>query len=98
MINSTYSVNAQAAKDIWSSNKDGQWELPNALTLTADEQDTYRRVMSDVITCCTEYTNKFIVGDAPLSEIPDFQQQLWDIGLQEVLDVYEAAIERYNSR
>lgn len=98
MVNSTFSPNAQEAAGIWGSNKDGQWELPGALTLTAQEQETYSRIMSDIVTSCMEYTNKFIIGDAPLSDIPAFQQNLWDMGLQEVLDVYSSAVERYENR
>lgn len=95
---SSYSEYAQEAPVIWGSNKDGEYEIPDGITMTVDEGYTFSTYFSDISTYCQEMTAKFITGAEPLENIVDFQQALWDMGVQECCDIYEAAIERYNSR
>ena len=42
-----------------------------------------------------EMTLKFITGEASLDEFDSFVEQVWDSGLQEVLDIMNAAYADY---
>ncbi len=95
---SSYSEIAQDAPLVWGSNKDGAYELPDAVELTADEGDDFNTIFSDVSTLCREYTVQFITGDRDLSEIETFQAQLESMGVQTMCDLYQAALDRYNAR
>ncbi len=94
----SYSEYAQEAPVIWGSNKDGLYEIPDGVTMTVDEGDEFSKYFADLSTYCQEMTCKFITGAEPLEEIEAFQQALWNMGVQECCDIYEAAIVRYNAR
>lgn len=94
----SYSEVAQEAPVIWGSNKDGAYEIPDAVELTADEGDEFNTYFSDIATLCRQYTVQFITGDADLSEVASFQAQLEEMGVQNCCDIYQAALDRYNQR
>lgn len=94
----SYSEIAQDAPLVWGSNKDGLYEIPEAVEMTADEGDDFNTIFSDVSTLCRQYTVQFIIGDADLGEVDSFQEQLESMGVQECCDLYQAALDRYNNR
>ena len=94
----SYSEVAQNAPLVWGSNKDGEYELPDGLTLTIEEGDIYSRYFTDISTYCQEMTCKFITGAVDLSEIETFQENLLTMGVNEICEVYQTALERYNAR
>ena len=51
--------------------------------------------MLDIETYVNEMTLKFITGEASLDEFDSFVEQVWDSGLQEVLDIMNAAYADY---
>lgn len=95
---SSFSEIAQEAPVVWGSNKDGAYDIPDAVELTAEEGDEFNTYFSDISTLCRQYTVQFITGDKDLSEVADFQAQLEDMGVQECCDIYQAALDRYNQR
>ncbi|MDD6023713.1 MAG: extracellular solute-binding protein [Oscillospiraceae bacterium] len=84
--------------EVWGSNVDGAYDYPDAAAMTLDENDQYNEHVGDIVTLCQQYTAKFITGELALSEIPAFQQQLIDTGVQDCIDAKQSAYERYMAR
>ena len=69
------------------------------LILNQEEQDTYNDCWTDINNKVTEMTAAFITGQADLEKDWDtYINDLYDMGLQEVIDVYQAALDRYNGK
>lgn len=67
----------------------------NSLVLTEDESDTYNDAWTDINTYIVESTAKFITGDADIAaEWDNYIAELESMGLQDVIDVYQAAYDR----
>ena len=67
----------------------------NSLVLTEDESDTYTDAWTDINAYITESTAKFITGEADIAaEWDNYVKALEQMGLQDVIDVYQAAYNR----
>ena len=67
------------------------------LKLTEDEYDTYLDVWNDINTYLTQMHSAFVTGEKDIdAEWDNFQKELMDMGLQDVIDVYQAALDRFN--
>lgn len=68
------------------------------LSLTQDEQDIYNDCWTDINTYVTEMNAAFITGQADIeAEWDNYINKLYEMGLQDVIDVYQAALDRYNA-
>jgi len=68
------------------------------LTLTQDEQDIYNDCWVDIQKKISEMNAAFITGQADIeAEWDNYVKELYDMGLQDVIDVYQAALDRYNA-
>lgn len=68
------------------------------LTLTQEEQDIYNDVWTDINNKVTEMNAAFITGQADIeAEWDNYIKELYNMGLQDVIDVYQAALDRYNA-
>ena len=68
------------------------------LTLTQEEQDIYNDAWTDINTKVTEMNAAFITGQKDIeAEWDSYIKDLYDMGLQDVIDVYQAALDRYNA-
>lgn len=65
------------------------------LSFTDDEQSILTERMAEIETCTDEWVNKFIMGTEPLDQFETFTAQLEQMGIQEVLEIYNAAYQRY---
>ena len=69
------------------------------LTLTQDERDIYTDAWVDIDTYVTEMNAAWITGQKDIeAEWDNYIKALYDMGLQDVIDVYQAALDRYNAR
>ena len=67
----------------------------NTLVLTQDETDTYNDTFTDINAYIVESTAKFITGEADIATDWDsYIKDLEKMGLQDILDVYQAAYDR----
>ncbi|MEE1328407.1 MAG: extracellular solute-binding protein [Oscillospiraceae bacterium] len=67
----------------------------NSLVLTEDESDTYNDAWTDINAYIVESTAKFITGEADIAaEWDSYVEALEQMGLQDVIDVYQAAYDR----
>jgi putative aldouronate transport system substrate-binding protein len=68
--------------------------FPN-LKFTDEEIDVVNSLYTEIKTYKDEMIDKMIMGVEPLSEFDNFVDQLYDMGLDRVLEVYNAAYDRY---
>jgi putative aldouronate transport system substrate-binding protein len=84
------------AVDIWSV-PEINVELPMGVSLTEDENDEVSVKLTAVKTMIEEYMVNYIIGTTDTS-FEDFKAQLGTYGYNEVIDIYQAALDRYNAR
>ncbi len=68
--------------------------LPEII-LSAEEQEAYASVMTDIETHVKEVTTGVIFGTKDVSELENLSKTLYDMGLQTALDQYQAAYDRF---
>ena len=92
----TYGEDAQACESIWNR-ADNDYVLP-PITLTAEEGETYARIMGDIETLLSEKTVKYIIGVEPLDTYDSMVSQIKEMGIEDVIALEQAALDRYNAR
>jgi putative aldouronate transport system substrate-binding protein len=82
-------------KELW----DGQGYIDNLLNIvpTGDEAAAVATIKADIETRVAEYTVQYIKGQTDES-FADFCQELENMQLQSLLDAYQVALERFNSK
>jgi len=91
------SENELRCGDEWTKG-DGAYLLPSNLTFTTDEGTRKANIMADLDVYCAETQAKFVTGEKPMSEFDAYIEQLKSMGIEEVVQMYEKALERYNNR
>lgn len=87
------------AREIWSQNVESVYDLPRALSLTAEESEIFSAKMTDVASRTSEVILLMLTGSMDIdTEYDAFIQSLYDMGLQDCLDCYQDALIRYNNR
>jgi putative aldouronate transport system substrate-binding protein len=83
--------------DVWAS-ADNDYKLPT-LSLTAEEEEVYSAANSDVETYMDEVIIKFIIGDMDIdAEWDTYLQTMESLGVQDMIDTYNAAYTRYQNK
>ncbi len=83
----------------WQDNCDAAYNIPTfGIALTTEEGEDYASPYSDIQTYVNENIPLFIRGDRSLDEWDDFVAALYQFGLQDCIDIYQAAFDRYNAR
>ncbi|MBB3125420.1 putative aldouronate transport system substrate-binding protein [Paenibacillus rhizosphaerae] len=82
--------------DVWSKAKNNL-QLP-LMTLTSEESSKIASIMNDVNTYSDEMVVKFIMGTEPLSNFPKYVEALKSFGIEEAIQVEQAALDRYSKR
>lgn len=71
----------------------------SALKLTEDEYDLYVDAWTDISSYVSQMHASFITGEVDIEAgWEDFLKTLDSMGLQDVLEVYQAALDRYNNK
>jgi len=65
------------------------------LPFTSDEVEQIKQLVTPIDTYTMENAMKFIKGDRPLSEFPNFIEELKNMGVENALKIYQGAYERY---
>jgi putative aldouronate transport system substrate-binding protein len=82
----------------WDSNRDNEWDISDFIARTAEEGDEYSTKMSDIETYVEENLPKFLNGSRPLSEWDDYVQDIKNMGIDDVIAIETACVERYEAR
>lgn len=90
-------VQAEAC-DIWSQNHGSELSLPQ-FSMTAEENEIFAKTMADINTYTTETIVRFIRGDLSLdNDWDNFCATIKERGIDDCLEVVNAAVERYNNK
>lgn len=81
----------------WTSNNDYAGVLP-PITLTVAEGDQKNLLYPDIETFVNEKTAKYIVGSEPMDTYDDFVQQIKSMKIDKVLELQQAAYDRFLAR
>ena len=94
---STNTVKASGVRDMLRADGVAIFYL-DWLKLTQEEQEIYIDCWTDIETKIHEMNAAFITGQADIeAEFDNYVQALYEMGLQDVIDVYQAALDRYNA-
>ena len=84
---------------LWNDESDSQKTLIPPITLTEEESKRYSVLNGQVDTYISEQRTKFITGEADVqAEWDTYIQTLKSLGMDEMISIYQAALERYNAR
>lgn len=84
--------------DAWGT-ADNAWRFPD-VSLDAEEQESYAAAAADVDTYLDETLIKFIIGDLDVDDDGTWQEYLDTLdglGVGTMIEIYEAALERYQA-
>lgn len=94
----TLSDDCMSCLDLWASCGNKDYVMPN-VTLNTEESETYGAIFSNVNTHVSEMTLRFINGTDDIDAGWDeYVAQVEGMGIQKVIDCYQAAYERYEAR
>lgn len=65
--------------------------LPSSLSLLTEDSLRRTEIMNEIETYRDEMVLKFITGIESLDRYPEYQQHIWDLGLQEAIDLTQKA-------
>lgn len=83
----------------WSESEgDGAYVYPMNVSLTTEESDAFNSAYNDIATYVASETLGFITGTVPLSEFDSFRDTIKSMGIQDLIDIYQDALDRYNAR
>lgn len=79
---------------------DGAYNYPSGASLTADENERYTQLSSDMETYVEETVVAWVIGQTELNEDSwnVFQQQLTSLGIEEMTELKQAAYDRYQKK
>lgn len=94
-----YPVETFEGYSVWGNSADCDWMMPAGLTLTTEEGELYAERYGDIESTMQEYILKFIVGELDINtEWDGYVSLMYDMKLQDCIDIYQTALERYNQR
>lgn len=96
-LNKTMSESGYQAMEAWDSNWVDLYSYPT-VTRTTEESELYGETMPDIETFFNENVIKYIAGIEDMATYDDYVQKMWDMGLQNAVDVQQTAYERFMAR
>ena len=85
------------ALQLWSSTNMAAHRIP-PITPTVDESSEQSQILNEITTYRDEMTLKFILGDLSFDEWDKYVAEIEKMGIDRVLEIQNAALDRYNSR
>lgn len=89
--------NALEAVEIWGQAGDDEYAMPN-VSLTSEESSRASQILSDLDTLSQETWYKILLGQADISTWETYLSQMETMGVEEYVEIYQTALDRYNQR
>lgn len=83
--------------DIWAEDVDTSGILPQ-LSFTAEEKEKISDSLTQLETYASTQMNKVVIGELSMEGWPEVVEKFYDMGIEEILEVYNAAYQRYLSK
>ncbi|MHA2856255.1 extracellular solute-binding protein [Paenibacillus lautus] len=93
----TFPEQDEAVK-VWAKTDAEKHILPGFLTPTAEESKELGKILTEVSNYKEEMFVKFIVGKEPMESYDKYVEQLKKLGIERAVEIYQSALDRYNSR
>lgn len=87
----------QEAISLWAKTDAAKYTMP-AVSATADESSRYATIYNDVNTYIQEYNLKVIMGVESIDNFDKHIEKLKKLGIEEAIQIKQAALDRYNKR
>lgn len=85
------------AFELWNAaTYDGK--IPSGLTFTEEELEINAKYSTDIYTYLSEMKMKFMVGTEPIENFDAFVEQLKKMHVEELIQIHQQALDRYNAR
>lgn len=85
--------------EVWETDTDNANVIPAGVSLTSEESDAFTQIRGDLFTYISEMISKFITGEKSVeSDYDEFLNAINQLGAQKVVDLYQAAYDRYMAR
>lgn len=98
-LNATFTDVQQLCAETWTVEVADNYSYPvDFVSLTTEESEAYAAVFSDISTVLAENILKFITGATSMDEYADFQQQLRDMSIDQITEIYQDAYDRFLKR
>jgi putative aldouronate transport system substrate-binding protein len=88
---------AQQIRKFWTETQDGAYWMPPA-ALLPEEGAREAAVSTQIGTYINEMVVKFIMGVEPVEKFDNYVEQIQKMGLAQMLDMWQKAVERYEKR
>ena len=96
---SSYTMDLQfECAPTWDQNADSAYQMPTAISMTAEESEEYYSMYSDIQTLIAENLTKFAVGERSMDEWDSFVQEIIDLGIEDCIAIKQAAVDRFYTR
>ena len=82
---------------IWAAD-DAAWQMPPRATMTPEETTEYSRIATDINTLMVETFTAIIKGAKPLSAWDEFVNTCNSMGVDKMIAIKQASLDRYNAR
>lgn len=86
-----------SAIEVWDSSIDGAYLMPD-VSLTPEESTEYASIMSDINTYASTTVDQMVIGEVSLADWDAFTDTLRSMKIERCVEIYQAALDRYNSR
>jgi len=100
--NWSYGESELNAMTVWTETSLGDYSLPtSSMTLTSDETSRILTMMGDINTYVSENLAKFVNGDKNINDDAQWEEftgAIEALGINDIVEVYQAAYERYLNR
>ena len=93
-----YSQSQLDSREIWAEHNDTANNYPGAVTFNVDESERFYALYNDIDTYIDENLLGFIIGTTPLDQYDSFRDTLISMGIEECIELTQAALDRYNAR
>lgn len=81
----------------WSKSTGSESKIPT-VSFTSEESGRLAEITTNISTYAQEMMYKYITGSESLDNYESFKEQLKDFGVEEAIEIYQAAVDRYNKR
>lgn len=89
-----YSEKAIEARDIWNSNIDDAYSMPD-VELSADQATEFAGIMGDLMTYASGKITEFIIGTDSLDNWDTYVSSLKDFNLDRIVEIYQEVYDGY---
>lgn len=81
---------------VWGT-QDNDYDMPT-VTMNAEDSERYNSIRSDIDTALEENIPKFVIGDRPIDQLDSFLAELAAMGMSEMVELEQKALDDYYAK